>query len=141
MSKLKKADLRGAGAKRRNVRDLILELKIFAAISSNGRSSCCIATQKFTPLQKNPRCERSQHENAMAEMGSQPPCGSAENISISSECGWRLSTLWVDRFALAANAHFPPLHVEIYAVQHSLFEVKKGRSSESLTELVAGLGC
>ena len=40
--------------------------------------------------------------------GSELPCGDAENTSVSSECGCRLSTLLRDRFAPAAKARNPP---------------------------------
>jgi hypothetical protein len=41
-------------------------------------------------------------------LGTEPLCGSAESILVSSECGCRLSTLWFGGFACAVNDRFPP---------------------------------
>ena len=55
-------------------------------------------------------CMRDAHRNKefFSTIGSEPTCGGAENISLSSEYGCRLSALRFVRFAPAANSHFPP---------------------------------
>jgi len=51
---------------------------------------------------------------ASCPLWAQPPCGSAENISVSSKCGCRLSTERFDRFALAANGRWGPHAPELF---------------------------
>ena len=46
---------------------------------------------------------------ASVNMGSEPTRGGAENISLSSGCGCRLSIFRCDRFAPAEKVRFPPI--------------------------------
>jgi hypothetical protein len=54
-------------------RDLLVRVTSFAALESNGRFSCRVATTKVQQPQNIPRCVRTQQDLNTSPMGSYQP--------------------------------------------------------------------
>jgi len=52
---------------------MTLECFFSAVVRMNDRISCRLAAERFTLLQKFPRCERTQHKNRIHSVGSKLP--------------------------------------------------------------------